>query len=306
MHGYIKESGAVRDNVAHLICKSYDDILNLPEKSDSVPFGSDCYVIDEDTTLWMLDQWALKQTTVYMPLPSTKGEILSGSTVTLTCATSGASIYYTTNGDTPTSGSTAYSAPIEITADTTLKAIAIKDAASSLVMTANYTIPQTETPLVLPLAGEYLIGQELTMTSTVEGAEIYYTTDGSAPDATDNLYDPDNKPTLAAAGTIKAVAVVDGYANSDAFTVAYTISKAATPVATPAAGAVADDSEVVLTTATTGAAIYYTIDGSTPDASKTLYEAPIVITDAVTIKAIAIHVNYTNSAVLTAAYTIAE
>jgi hypothetical protein len=395
MYGYIRERGATRDNTAHFICQNYDDILDLPQKSDHVPFGSSCYVIDEDTTLWMADQWALKQTTVYMPLPSIyPGEILSGTEIELTAVPADADIYYTTDGNTPTAQSTAYDAqdPPTITEDTTLKAIAIKGGVSSLVMTAAYTIPKTIAPLVLPLAGDYLIGQELTMTSPVEGAKIYYTTDGSDPDSMDNLYDPDSKPVLVAGTTIKAVAVVSGYADSDVFTATYTITKAATPVITPAAGAhpkttevtmtcategadiyyttngatptstasgtnfkynpaskptitgaatfkakafksthadsdvasnaytisvaatpvavpaagaVADNTEVVLTTETPEAAIYYTIDGSTPNATKTLYEAPIVITDTVTIKAIAIHANYTNSAVLTAAYTIA-
>ena len=47
--------------------------------------------------------------------------------VTLSCATAGASIYYTTNGDTPTLWSTVYSDPIEITTNPiTIKAFAVK------------------------------------------------------------------------------------------------------------------------------------------------------------------------------------
>ena len=47
--------------------------------------------------------------------------------MTIACATGGASVYYTTNGDTPTTSSTAYTAPFEISATTTVKAIAVKD-----------------------------------------------------------------------------------------------------------------------------------------------------------------------------------
>lgn len=59
---------------------------------------------------------------------------LETTTVTIT-AEDGASIYYTTNGDTPSSASTLYQAPFQLTETTTVKAIAVKDEASSAVTT---------------------------------------------------------------------------------------------------------------------------------------------------------------------------
>lgn len=53
-----------------------------------------------------------------------QGESVS---VAITTATEGATIHYTTNGDTPTAESAVYSTPIEITTTTTVKAIAIKE-----------------------------------------------------------------------------------------------------------------------------------------------------------------------------------
>jgi hypothetical protein len=78
-----------------------------------------------------------------------------------------------------------------------------------------------------------------------------------------------------------------------------------TPVATPGAGEVASGTSVTLATATEGAEIYYTLDGSSPDSTKTKYTGAITIASAVTIKAVAVKAGLTNSAVLEAAYTVA-
>lgn len=93
------------------------------------------------------------------------------------------------------------------------------------------------------------------------------------------------------------------FVNAVAF--AFDITNAATPIAAPIAGAVAANSTVALTSATPDAVIYYTLDGKTPTTRSTKYTAPIVIDVAKTIKAIAVADNFDDSAMLTAAYTIA-
>jgi hypothetical protein len=77
----------------------------------------------------------------------------------------------------------------------------------------------------------------------------------------------------------------------------------ARPVANPAGGAVTSGSKVTLTTATPGADIYYTTDGSAPTANSTKYTGPITINEDVTIKAIAVKDGMMNSEVLTASFT---
>ncbi|TGX81709.1 hypothetical protein E5358_09255 [Palleniella muris] len=62
------------------------------------------------------------------------------ATVTLACATDGASIYYTTNGDEPTAESKLYTEPFEVTATTTVKAIAIKDEKASSVISKEIVV----------------------------------------------------------------------------------------------------------------------------------------------------------------------
>lgn len=74
----------------------------------------------------------------------------------------------------------------------------------------------------------------------------------------------------------------------------------------PAAGAVASGTEVTITSVTDGAKIYYTLDGKTPTQSSALYEGPIAITEAVTIKAKAYAPEHTASELAEAPFTIAE
>jgi len=70
-----------------------------------------------------------------------EGNYFDNFTLALATRTNGAAIYYTTDGTTPTVNSTLYSAPIEINATTTVKAIAINGTDVSSVATATYSFP---------------------------------------------------------------------------------------------------------------------------------------------------------------------
>ncbi len=78
-------------------------------------------------------------TPTFTPEAGTYGEVQD---VTINCATSGASIYYTTDNTDPTTGSTLYDGTaISVTETTTIKAIAVKDGLyDSEIATATYTI----------------------------------------------------------------------------------------------------------------------------------------------------------------------
>lgn len=69
------------------------------------------------------------------------GEVPAGTKVSITCATEGASIFYTTDGSKPTAASTEYTGEFEINGTCTVSAIAVKEGmADSKVVTADYII----------------------------------------------------------------------------------------------------------------------------------------------------------------------
>ena len=240
------------------------------------------------------------------------GTFTSAQTVTISDTTSGASIYYTTNGTTPTTSSTLYSAPIAISATTTIEAIA-SDAptyTNSNVATATFTInlPAAATPTFSPAPGTFTSAQSVMLADTTTGASIYYTTNGSTPTTASTLYSPSTPIAVSSTTTINAIAVAPGFANSAVATGTYTINipVAATPTFSPAAGTFSSTQSVKLADTTAGAAIYYTTDGSTPTTGSTLFSAasPIAVSATTTINAIAVATGYTNSTVATGTYTI--
>jgi 2',3'-cyclic-nucleotide 2'-phosphodiesterase / 3'-nucleotidase / 5'-nucleotidase len=80
------------------------------------------------------------------------GRIIIGSQVTLSSPTAGAAIHYTVDGTTPTADSTLYTQPITVNENMTIKAVAVKDGATSEVYTFEYTASQI--PRIRDLQGE--------------------------------------------------------------------------------------------------------------------------------------------------------
>lgn len=166
------------------------------------------------------------------------------------------------------------------------------------------TISQiTATPTFSPAAGIYLGTQTVTLSDSTSGAIIYYTTDGTTPTTSSTKY---TAPlTVTATQTINAMGAAAGYSNSPVASAAYTIeSQVAAPTFSPIAGTYSTPQTVTISSATTGATIYYTTNGTTPTTSSTVYSAPITVSSTTTVQAIATKSGFFNSSVASATYTI--
>ena len=134
------------------------DGTNPLESATAVGYTGSSIVVDRSVTLKavaMDDNLDFSDiaTATYVIKPNTptfsleSGTYYGSQSVDIICATEDVSIYYTTNGDEPSSSSTLYTGTLTIASTTTLKAVAIKNGESSEVSSVTYTI---EIPQLLP------------------------------------------------------------------------------------------------------------------------------------------------------------
>ena len=230
--------------------------------------------------------------------------------VTLQCTTSGATIYYTTDGSEPTKSSTAYTGPITITGTATIKVAAFADAyIESETFTQTFTLVEMVATPTSPTATTFFANSHsVTLQCTTSGATIRYTTNGSEPTSSSTAYT--GPITITGTTTIKAKAFKSGYRDSETFTQTFTLAgTVATPAFSPAAMTFFNiPQQVTLSCETAGATIRYTTNGSDPTASSTAYNGAILLNGTTTIKAKAF-VTFTGgtfaSVTASATYTLA-
>ncbi len=254
---------------------------------------------------WSYTPGAVTPTVATPTFSVAPGTYTSAQSVTLSDATSGATIYYTTNNTTPTTSSTKYTAAIPVSATETIQAIAVlAGSTNSAVASAAYTISSVlPTPTFSLAAGTYPTLQVVVITDATAGATIYYTTNNTTPTTSSAKYT--GPIGVSATETIQAIAVLAGSTNSAVASAAYTISSVLpTPTFNVAAGTYTTAQTVAITDATAGATIYYTTNNTMPTTASTKYTAPISVSATETIQAIAVLTGSTNSAVASATYTI--
>lgn len=224
--------------------------------------------------------------------------------VTISEGTTTASVYYTVDGSVPNATKTHYTTPVLINATTTFKFIGLQTGyTDSNVITKTYTMAIGGNPSADIPTGTYNNNQIVTLTKqgTTTGTTLTYTTTGVDPTIASTVY---SAPiTVSSTEVLKFGEFKTGYTASSIIAKTYTMV-ALDPTANVNTGTYNNDQTATLSDATTTSSIYYTIDGSVPNATKTLYTAPITISTTTTLKFIGLQAGYTDSNVITKVYTL--
>jgi hypothetical protein len=247
---------------------------------------------------------------VVTPATSPNGGSFTGPvTVTLTSATAGSQIYFTTNGSAPTTASTPYTSAFVLSSTATVRAKAIKagmtDSAES---SATFTISQASVaaPSISPNGGSFTAPVTVTLGSATAGAQIYFTTNGSAPTTGSTLYG--GAFVLSSTATVRAKAIKSGMTDSAESAATFTIAQAGVvaPSISPNGGSFTGPVTVSLASSTAGAQIYFTTNGSAPTTGSTVYSGAFVLSSTATVRAKAVKSGMTDSAESAATFTIAQ
>ena len=230
--------------------------------------------------------------------PSSNPGSASPFDVTLTSESikSGAEIWFTTDGSDPRTHGIRYEAPIKITKNTTIRAVTVLNGVFSVTAAFDYLFDVTPplTVSAVPYPGEYYESVDVYLTAGGVDDIIYYTTDGSIPDANSLVYDKTKPIHIEQDTKIQAVAVSkDGNHKGDLAEFRYTILPEA-PVIVPSSTQFNDKSSTVTIFKPhpgDSYLLYYTTDGTDPRTSSTrkqtvANQAEIVISSSTVVNAV--------------------
>ena len=268
-----------------------------------------------------------KKTTVSTPTITPNGASFAGSTsVSLADATGGATIYYTTDGSSPTQSSPKYSGPITISSDVLLKAQAFKNNANpssvasawfaktstfdfSLGNSGNVSVAagaSVSNTITATLASGSTQSLSFTVSGLPSGASGSFSSTTCNPSCSTVLSITTSSSTPAGNFPVTVTSTGGGVTRTTAFTLNVTaavVSTVATPTITPNGGSFTNSVSVTLATATSGASIYYTTDGSSPTQSSKLYTGAMTLTASAIVKAKTFKSGYNPSAEASASFT---
>jgi alpha-tubulin suppressor-like RCC1 family protein len=235
------------------------------------------------------------------------GPVTDAQTVAITCYAAGASIHYTTNGAEPTESDPTpgpgQSASVEVTGSMTIRAKAWADGQPpSNTAVGFYCFPLAVPTFSLP-AGTYSSEQDVQIFSSDPGTSIQYTkyTFGYSDTETGTI--PAGGSVHVSVGTyVAARAVATGCDPSPSVEADYEL-KVRTPVLTPPAGTYPTHQTIGIATATPGAQVHYTTNGTVAYSAAPVYVGPFSF-ETGTVRAVAIRPGWTDSDEATAVYRV--
>jgi uncharacterized repeat protein (TIGR03803 family) len=160
-------------------------------------------------------------------------------------------------------------------------------------------------PVFSPSAGTFIGSQSVAISSPTPSASIRYTTDGTVPSETNGVV-YSSPVLLSQPCRLQAIACLAGEADSPVTSGLYdVVPPAATPAFSAGSGTYWGGQTITISSATPGAVIRYTLDGSLPSESAGyLYTSPLQIGTSMSINAIAYRVGCLDSGIASASYTI--
>ena len=208
-----------------------------------------------------------------------------------------ADVYYTTDGSTPTELSTPFTTPFIPTQNTTLTGRGFLDPAlPSNVVQEMYGL-KLNTPVLDTTSGTYISQRLVSSAPAAVGVNEYRVDSGSWVVGDSVLVDVSSVVTFRATDP--------NYVTSDEVSVAITI-QCADVTFSPAAGAINTATPIALSTATAGATIRYTTDGSEPNQTSTIYTGTFTLPSNATVRARAFKSGCVASNITSAAYTVVD
>ena len=144
--------------------------------------------------------------------------------VNITTITPGATIHFTTDGSTPTTASSVFTAPVTLTASATVKAIAVRtgfnDSSETSAVFDVQPSPQVDAVAFGPSPGTFQGSVDVTLSTTTPGATIHYTLDGTPPTTGSPVFT--TAINLTETTTVRAFAVKAGFVDSSVGSAVYT------------------------------------------------------------------------------------
>ena len=270
--------------------------------------------------------------TVATPIITPSGGTFTGPVpISMQDSTSGASIYYTTDGSSPTQSSTLYyDGAISLTKSAVIKAKAFKtgytpssEASASLTVTQPFDFSLANSGAVSVAAGASVSNTVNATLSTGNSQAITFSVSGlpsgsvgsfsssssCSPTCSRVLTITTSGSTPAGNFPITVTSSGGGMTRTTAFILSVTVPVSlvvATPTITPNGGTFAESVSISMATATAGASIYYTTDGSTPSQSSTPYTGAMMLASSTVVTSKAFKSGYSASAEASATFTMAN